>query len=102
MPGCKYWMTKMGFGTTTARAYPAGMITLDQIRAARALLNWSQPDLARAADLKLDQIKNIERGRLDPRSSMMAAIEEAFRQAGVIFLDRDDVRPGGPSVRFLR
>jgi hypothetical protein len=52
--------------------------------------------------LKLDQIKNIERGALDPRASMMAAVEEAFRKAGVIFLDRDDVRTGGPGVRFQR
>jgi predicted transcriptional regulator len=81
-------------------AYSAGMITRELIRAARGLLGWAQGDLAKAAGLKLDQIKNIERGSLDPRASMLAQIEEAFRQNGVIFLDRDDVRPGGPGVRW--
>lgn len=83
-------------------AYSADMIIREQLRAARGLLNWSQRELAAAAGLTLDQVKNIESGRLDPRASMLAAIEEAFRQNGVIFLDRDDVRPGGPGVRLAR
>jgi len=87
----------------TEGAYSAGMIiSREQIRAARGLLGWSQGELANAAHLTVNQIKNIERGALDPRASMLAVIEEAFRQNGVIFLDRDDVRPGGPGVRFQR
>ena len=78
------------------------MITRAQIRAARGLLGWSQSDLAEAAGLTLNQIKRIERGALDPRASMLAAIEGAFRQNNVIFLDQDDVRPGGPGVRFRK
>jgi transcriptional regulator with XRE-family HTH domain len=75
------------------------MITREQIRAARGLLGWSQTELATAAGLTVNQIKNIERGALDPRASMLATIEEAFRRNGVIFLDRNG---GGPGVRFQR
>jgi transcriptional regulator with XRE-family HTH domain len=82
--------------------YPVGMITRDQIRAGRALLNWSQLALATAANLSPAAIKNIERGALDPRASMLAAIEEAFDRAGVMFLDVGDVRDGGRGVRMKR
>ena len=78
------------------------LVARDLMRAGRGLLGWSQSELADAAGLNVNQIKNIERGALDPRSSMLAKIEEAFRQAGVIFLDRDDNRTEGPGVRFAR
>jgi transcriptional regulator with XRE-family HTH domain len=78
------------------------MITRPQLRAARALLGWSQRELADAAGLTVDHIKAIESGRLDPRASMLAQIEEAFRRNDVVFLDPDDVKPGGYGVRFRR
>jgi predicted transcriptional regulator len=31
-------------------------------------------------------VKNIERGETDPRSSTLAAIQDAFSNAGVVFL----------------
>ena len=80
----------------------AEMITRPQLRAARALLGWSQRDLAAAAGLTVDHIKAIESGRLDPRASMLAQIEGAFRRHDVVFLDPDDVTPGGYGVRFRR
>src|SRR6516164_2049814 len=64
-----------------AMRYPWGMITRDQIRAARGLLDWTQKDLADRANVPLSQIRNIERGVLDPRASTLAAIEAAFDQA---------------------
>jgi DNA-binding XRE family transcriptional regulator len=82
--------------------YPGAMITPEQIRAARQLLSWSQGDLAKAANLPLWLIKNIERGATDPRQTVVSAIERAFDAANVIFLEVDDVRPGGRGVRFKR
>jgi len=76
------------------------MVTADQIRAARGLLNWSQRELAERAGLTLRQIGDIERGTMDPRASILAAIEEAFDQAGLIFLEVNDVRGGGRGVRL--
>lgn len=76
------------------------MITPAQIRAARALLGWTQAELAAAAGLGVVAIKSFERGRSDPRSSTVAKMEHALDAAGVIFLDSGDNRDGGPGVRI--
>jgi transcriptional regulator with XRE-family HTH domain len=76
------------------------MITAPQIRAARALLGWSQLDLVRESGVSASAIKNIERGSTDYRASTLAAIRTAFETAGVIFLDPGVVRAGGAGVRF--
>jgi transcriptional regulator with XRE-family HTH domain len=59
-------------------------------RSPRGLLGWTQRQLADAAGLRLAQIKNIERGALDPRASMLAAIEAAFAEHNVIFIEAGD------------
>lgn len=79
---------------------PAPMIAPAQIRAARALIGWTQAELARASAVSEISIKNIERGVTDPRVSTMAAIEAAFQRAGVIFLDPGVNRDGGHGVRL--
>jgi transcriptional regulator with XRE-family HTH domain len=76
------------------------VVTAPQIRAARALLGWTQLDLARESGISEVSIKNIERGSTDPRASTLAAIENAFETAGVIFLDPGVARDGGAGVRF--
>jgi transcriptional regulator with XRE-family HTH domain len=68
--------------------------------AARGLLNWTQAQLAKAAGLSQVAVKNLERGRTDPRASTLTAIQEAFDRAGVVFLDPGDTRNGGSGVRF--
>ena len=81
--------------------YKTAMITPSQIRAARALIGWKQSDLAAASGVAEISVKNIERGATDPRSSTLAAIQKAFLNAGVTFLDPGDVRNGGHGVRLL-
>jgi predicted transcriptional regulator len=76
------------------------MITRAQIRAARALIGWTQADLAQASGVSQVAIKNIERGSTDPRLSTINSIETAFDQAGVILLDPGDTRDGGTGVRL--
>lgn len=58
-------------------------ITPRQIRAARAMLEVKQRDLAAAAGISLATLNNIERGVADPRSSTLAAIERALKDAGI-------------------
>ena len=84
--------------TPTLRA----MITAGQIRAARALIGWTQTDLAKASGVSEISIKNIERGATDPRSSTLAALQQAFDKAGVMFLEVGDVRDGGAGVRLKK
>jgi transcriptional regulator with XRE-family HTH domain len=68
------------------------MIDYRQIRAARALLNWSQPDLARASGLATSSIKNIESEAGIARKETLDAIFEAFDRNGVEFLAASGVR----------
>ena len=76
------------------------MLTAAQIRAARALLGWKQAELAAASGISEISIKNIERGATDPRASTLKAIEDAFGQAGVIFMDPGVERSGGAGLRL--
>jgi DNA-binding XRE family transcriptional regulator len=76
------------------------VISRAQIRAARALVGWSQADLAQASGVSQVAIKNLERGATDPRMSTISSIQAAFDHAGVMFLDAGDVRDGGAGVRF--
>jgi transcriptional regulator with XRE-family HTH domain len=85
---------------TGVLAYRAKMITREQIRAARGLLDWTQAELAKAAGLSEVAVKNLERGRTDPRASTLTAIQEAFDRAGLVFLDPGDTRNGGSGVRL--
>jgi transcriptional regulator with XRE-family HTH domain len=87
---------------TELAAYSEFVITGAQIRAARALIGWKQTDLASASGVSEISIKNIERGATDPRGSTLAAIQEAFSKAGVVFLDPGDIRDGGPGVRLIQ
>lgn len=80
--------------------YPAAMITPAQIRAARAMIGWKQSDLANKSGVSEISVKNIERGATDARSSTLAALQEAFNKAGVVFLDPGDTRNGGHGVRL--
>ena len=73
-----------------------------QIRAARALLGWSQAKLADEADLSEGSIKDIEAEATDPKRSTLQAIVKAFDKAGVMFLDAGIDRAGGPGVRLKR
>jgi predicted transcriptional regulator len=65
------------------------MITSRQIRAARALLGWSQQQLADKAIVSVNALARLERGEVDPRMSTIAAVHKALTDAGVEFLSAD-------------
>lgn len=78
------------------------MLTAAQIRAARALLGWSQPALAKASGLSLPTIVRME-GQQGPGRSAAAnvdAVQRALEEAGVIFLGPKELYQGGPGVRL--
>ena len=56
-----------------------------QCRAARALLNWSQEDLARRSKVAKKTIADFERGVTQPRAQTLTRIS-AFDTAGIEFL----------------
>lgn len=75
------------------------MISGSQIRAARALLDWSQQRLAAEADIPLSAVKAIESG-VHTRTSHLVAIERTLHAAGLVFLEPGDTRSGGAGLRF--
>lgn len=78
------------------------MLTAAQIRAARALLGWSQPVLAKASGVSLPTIVRME-GPVGPGRSSAAnvdAVRRALENAGVMFLKGDDAGVLGPGVRL--
>lgn len=75
------------------------MINPHQIRAARALIDWSQSDLGQQSDLSQAAIANIETGKHRPNESTLAAILTAFDKGGVEFIDGGvRLRPDGMEV----
>jgi transcriptional regulator with XRE-family HTH domain len=63
--------------------------TVEQVRAARAFLGWTQADLGEAAGLSLQTIRNFETGSFPLSSASLAAMGEALEKAGVEFLKSD-------------
>jgi len=77
------------------------LITAGQIRAARALLGWTQVKLAEAAGIGEISVKNVEREKSDARTSTLLKIQRAFEKAGVQFIpDGSPSLGGGPGVRL--
>lgn len=77
------------------------MPTLEQIRAARALLGWSQHDLADKAGLSQTGIARIENGTNQPNSKTITKIETAFDAADVEFLGSTGVQKRTGEIRTL-
>lgn len=78
------------------------MLTAEQIRAGRALVDWSQPRLAEASGLSMPTIRRME-GPLGPGRSTAAnveAVRRALEGAGVVFLEAGETKLGGPGVRL--
>jgi transcriptional regulator with XRE-family HTH domain len=78
------------------------MIFSREIRAGRALLGWSQLDLAKAASVGVATVRRIEGAGTELRGSAEAIwkIQKALEAAGVEFLPEDDAK--GPGARLRR
>lgn len=61
-------------------------MTPEQCRAARGWLNWTQADLAKAANTALSTVKDYEGGRRNPMPNNLAAIQAALEKAGIGFV----------------
>jgi ribosome-binding protein aMBF1 (putative translation factor) len=80
------------------------MLTAAQIRAARALIDWSQKRLAEKSKLSVPTIKRME-GAMGPERSTEAnveAVRRALESAGIIFLEPKSNMDGGAGVRLKR
>ncbi len=75
------------------------MITAAQCRAARALLVWSQQELAQKAGVGVVTVHQLEAGLSQPRHATLEVIQRAFEAAGVEFIDENGT---GEGVRFRK
>ena len=77
------------------------MLEPRQIRAARALLNWSQDDLATASGIARSSIKNIENDITTARKDTIHDIQVALENSGIEFLPGSGVRIKEETVTVL-
>ena len=76
------------------------MFSPSQIRAARALVGWSQTEVATAAGLSIPTVKRAEAdGGIRVSEDAMDAIASALKKAGVEFIAENG---GGPGVRLRK
>jgi len=76
-------------------------VSTEQVKAARALLRWSQSDLAEASGVSLPTIKRLEAeaGEFGGLASTVDAIRAAIEAAGVLFIPENG---GGAGVRLRK
>ena len=72
-------------------------ISPEQCRAARAVLNLSQTELAGAAGVGRSTVSDFEGASRRPNSANLTALRDALEAAGVAFIDPNG---GGPGVRL--
>ena len=69
-------------------------MTPAQCRAARALIEWTQPELAAASKLGMSTIVDFEKSRRSVSLDVISAIRRALEAGGVIFVDENGEGPG--------
>ena len=80
------------------------MLQANQIRAARALLNWSQAALVEKSGLSLTTIRRMEDDKVGPERSTagnVAMVTMRLEEAGIVFLGDREAKQGGPGVRVV-
>ena len=77
------------------------MTTIRQVKAARALLGWSQSDLAHHSGISEPTIARLEsaEGQLGGRGATVKKIRAALETGGIQFIDENG---GGPGVRLRK
>ena len=77
-------------------------ISPDQIRAARALLDWNQGKLAEEARLSIDLVSKIEKGDSQGSVKSRQKIFDVLDKGGIEFLDNDGVRKKTSGMQTLK
>jgi transcriptional regulator with XRE-family HTH domain len=78
------------------------MISAAQCRAARALLDWTQDDLATQAQVARATVADFESNTRTPMRQNLIAIVTAFEAAGVLFIPEENGQGVGLRFRTLR
>ena len=84
----------MTTATAMGRQQKMLIMTPAQCRAARALVDLTQPGLAEGAALGLSTVVDFERSRRAVSPEAIGAMREALAKSGVVFIDADAQGPG--------
>jgi transcriptional regulator with XRE-family HTH domain len=63
-----------------------GMITPHQCRAARAMVQWTQDELAEKANIGVVSVRRFEQGKAEPYQGTQRLLRQELEKAGVRFL----------------
>jgi transcriptional regulator with XRE-family HTH domain len=76
-------------------------VSIRQIKAARALLGWSQDDLAARSGVSAPTVKRLEsaEGEIGGRAETQEALLAALREGGIEFIAENG---GGMGVRLAK
>jgi transcriptional regulator with XRE-family HTH domain len=85
-------MTLLETATLPVKGARVAFMTPLQCRAGRAVLDWTQPQLASAAKVSLSTVIDYERSRRVVSRKAERAIRLALENAGVVFLNGDGVK----------
>ena len=75
------------------------MLISGQCRAARALIKWTQTELAQAANVSLSTVSEFEGESRNPIRRNKVAIQQALEAAGIEFIAENG---GGAGVRLRK
>lgn len=78
------------------------MITRDQVRAARALLDWSLADLSERSGIGGQAISKFENGETDPLAKTVQKLQAVLEDAGIEFMENDGLRRKAGDVTVYR
>ena len=78
------------------------MVTIEQCRAARGFLGWTQQDLAESCGLSKTAINNFEKGHSDIKNESLKAIRMSFESAEVEFIGQEGVRKRAEYIETLK
>ncbi len=84
---CGYGTALCLEGRPTPRGEGSREINPEQCRAARALVGWTQLELAGAAGIGLSTVADFERGARCPQQQNLIAISSVLVRAGVVFIE---------------
>ena len=76
-------------------------VSITQVKAARAMVGWSQDHLASASGVSIPTVKRLEAGtgQIGGRQDTIDRLVGALETAGVIFIDENG---DGPGVRLRK
>ncbi len=61
-----------------------------KLRTARAILGWTQSELATRVHLTQRSIHRLEQGHSEPKHATVRAFDRLWQETGVVFKDRGD------------